>query len=111
MGFFYSVFFDFSTSSSAKTPQPIFMQNGSKNSIYCKDVPFGGQKLKCPPEMKIYIGIFVHESYAKKCKARLVGLIDNDDDVFYLILLYYNHFTQKPDGSVRRAVANEFFVA
>ena len=71
-------------------------------------MPFGGQNLKYPPEIKIYIGIFVHESYAK-CKARLVGLIDNDDDVFYLILLYYNHFTQKPDGSVRRAVGHEFF--
>ena len=71
-------------------------------------MPFGGQKLKYPPEMKIYIGIFVHESYAK-CKARLVGLIDNDEDVFYLILLYYNHFTQKPDGSVCRALVNEFF--
>ena len=47
-------------------------------------MPFGGQNLKYTPEMKIYIGIFVHESYAK-CKARLVGLIDidNDDDVFY----------------------------
>ena len=54
------------------------------------------------------MGIFVHESYAK-CKARLVGLIDNDNDVFYLILLYYHHFTQKPDGLVRRALGNEIY--
>ena len=67
---------------------------------------FGGQNLKYPPGDED-IGIFVHESYAK-CNARLVGIIDNDDDVFYLIFLYCNHFTQKPDGSVRRAVGNEF---
>ena len=69
-------------------------------------MPFGGQNLKYPPGDED-IGIFVHESYAK-CNAMLVGLIDNDDDVFYLILLYYNHFTQKPHCSVRRAVGYAF---
>ena len=65
------------------------------------------EKFFFPGDEYIYMGIFVHESYAK-CKARLVGLIDNDNDVFYLILLYYNNFTQKPGGSVRRAVGNKF---
>ena len=63
-------------------------------------------ELKIPPGEED-IGILVHESYAK-CNERLVGLIDNDDDVFYLILFYYNHFTQKSNGSVRERYAFKY---